>query len=257
MIARLLTVAPDADPVEVQERQEEAVRKRAGRGARLGLVVYLAWLALVPVGLANGVRDVPTFVAMVALTVGAAAVAFKIVWTRQSSAVSSLLLYVFTLAAIATLSGLFGALVLVPGMATATATFFSLSNSLKRGRAIILAFALLSIAVPFGLEVLGLTPTHYVFDQGRLCIHPVLLNFSPGPTLLLLGLSGLVVLIASVLFVSRYRLALTEAERRSMLQAWHLEQMVPAGAREAMAAPQEGGVRAQLASLVEALRTGR
>jgi len=109
----------------------------------------------------------------------------------------------------------------------------------KRTRWGILLISASAILLPFGLELLGVVPPAYAFDEGRLLILPRLAHLPPGVTLLTLTISSVAVATLPVLFFGGVRDALFEARRQLFHQAWHLRQLVPERVQQSLEEPSQ------------------
>jgi eukaryotic-like serine/threonine-protein kinase len=131
------------------------------------------------------------------------------------------------------MSGLFGPFLLVPAVAATNTMFFAMVAE-PRHRPWLVAAGILAIALPVAAEGFGLLPPAYLFQHGEIHVMPRGASFPEIPTSVSLFIISVAVVILPALIVSQMRDALTAAERRLVLQAWHLGQMLPAAARPAL-----------------------
>ena len=92
---------------------------------------------------------------------------------------------------------------------------------------------MLTVAVPFALEIAGIAPPSYLFEGDRIVILPNLTHFPPQLTRAFLLVSALAVVLLPALLVTRVRSALSKTERRLFSQAWNLRSLLPRQARTA------------------------
>jgi hypothetical protein len=119
---------------------------------------------------------------------------------------------------------LFGPFLVVPVVATASITVFTIDS--RPGRALLLLFFLTPILGPWAAERLGWLDATMVVD-GVITILPHMAEFSPGAThwtLLIASMAGVVLAHRTV---GRGRRLLMDARRQVAVQAWQLEQIVP------------------------------
>src|SRR5262249_25551452 len=119
-----------------------------------------------------------------------------------------------------------GPLLITPALATITLVAYSAHPGF--GRLSILAIIVgAAVAVPWGLEVLGVLEPTYRFADGELVISSPIVTLSPAPVQLAFALL-LIILLTAVGVLSRVLAKRQrDAARRLELQAWHLAQVVP------------------------------
>lgn len=77
------------------------------------------------------------------------------------------------------------------------------------------------------LGLAGVLPGGYQFTGGDMLILPGSLDLPATPAMLLLALASIVSMWMPVHIVSRLRDELHRAERRQVLQTWHLGELLP------------------------------
>jgi serine/threonine-protein kinase len=120
-----------------------------------------------------------------------------------------------------------GPFVVVPQIAAVLTLGIALQYHTPRERAVVIAMGTLATAAPFGLELLGLVPPAYVFADGNVTLLARAVRLSPHTTLPLLFYASVSSTALPAILLGRVRDALSAAERRLFLQAWHLRQLVP------------------------------
>jgi len=84
---------------------------------------------------------------------------------------------------------------------------------------------IVAMLAPVLLELAGILPVSYLFANNQIVVVPQLHDLPrTGSIVLLLG-AGIGSLIVPSLFVARLRQALTEAQLRLHLQAWHFKRL--------------------------------
>jgi serine/threonine-protein kinase len=225
-----LVLAPASDlpraaieQLEIGERRDRA--KSATRASRM----YTAWLAMVPLMIAMGVRSWPGVIAISALILVASAYT-QWVGTQPDRAGPTRLLVMMALnfALVGTCSLLFGPLLFVPGVAASSAAALVLAVREKSWlRYIPFSLAIVAVFVPFALESLGVLPRAYTFGEGFITVHPAIVDFHPAQTAASLMIVTLVQLLLPAILINRAVDTLVDAERRSFAQAWRLRQLLP------------------------------
>jgi serine/threonine-protein kinase len=223
-LARLIVEPPARLPPEVVTAQKEATQIAYHRSARVGVLVYLSRLAIIPMVLLLGVRSWPAFWVCSGLTVIGT---MQAVWLARQPVIR--ISHVLVLAAIhflniAALSCWMGPFVLVPVAAASSTLMFStqLPQGMRRFTA---AMGVAASVGPVLLEQLRVFPPAYRFTEGMVILLPRVVNLEPTSTLLaLLWVSSSYVIIPTA-YLGTERDALSEAERKLFLQAWHLDRL--------------------------------
>ncbi len=232
VLVEMLTDPPKTTPVEVTEKIKETERasRKSGMLVGAGLFFFGSVATWVPFALAMGVRNWPI------------AIATDIAWTVVSLA--SLYFYfrpadtrlpvVSILAAIATgmTSMLFGPLIVVPAVAAAGTVCYVISGQREHRKLAVLA-GILSIVVPYALELTGVLPPSLRVHDGVITVLPRVFAFHPLWTPIFLVVSQVSIIVIASIFVRRYREAFLRAEERMHLTAWQLRQLVPDAAKGA------------------------
>lgn len=216
-------VPPEAD-AELQAAAENA-RKDAARAAANR---YIVWVVFLPLALWMGVRNIPSTAAAIIAMVICAATSW---WMSRGATMNlrrGLVLLLLSSVSISLMSALFGPFILVPGLVATNTMFFAMSAD-ARARRVVLAAGALTITVPFLLEATGVVPPSYTFEAGVLHVLPRATELPALQTILCLFMTSLAMVLLPGLLMGRMRDALTTAERRLVVQSWHLRQLVPGG----------------------------
>jgi hypothetical protein len=232
-MANLLMHVPAEVPREAEPELRAAAASSRREAARVGANRFLLWSAFIPIALWMGIRHIPSAAASIATVLLCGATAW---WMSRLAAVRlrhGFALLVLSSITIAAMSALFGPFVLVPGL-VATNTMFFAMNADRPARRVVIAMGVLAIALPFFLEIAGVVPEAYAFQDGLLQVLPRATNFPKLQTMFCLLFTSLAMVIIPGISMGRMRDALTAAERRLFLQAWHLRQLVPTSAQKAL-----------------------
>jgi eukaryotic-like serine/threonine-protein kinase len=230
-MARLLLKPPARLPREAEEelaRDDERDRRTT---ARDGAVAFLAWFGLSPFLLWAGVRSVGLWISIV-ITVGTCAVVAAWVAYRRKRPddTSAWILLGVSTAAIALATTYLGPFVLAPGWACQNTLVFAMYGRGARRWAIV-GIGTLGIIVPVLLELMGLVPPSFIFEQGRLVILPRMIDIPPAPTLLLLMIGNIAMVLVPSLIVGRLRDQALDTKRALVAHLARLRQLVPDEAR--------------------------
>jgi hypothetical protein len=119
-----------------------------------------------------------------------------------------------------------GPFVLEPQAHAVPTLWSALQAREARERRAVIAMGVAATAAPFALELLGVLPPAYAFERGNLTLLARAVRLAPHTTVpMLLYVSVMFVALPAV-FLGRVRDALSAAERKLFLQAWHLRELV-------------------------------
>jgi len=228
----LLTNPPDEMPLEVGveiDRQDRFKHRWVGK---VGAAVYASIFGFLPVCLWVGIRQpaiVVGFFGVLALACISSAMVGR---SRAPSYGLISIVLVLSNIAFAIGAGFFGPLVLMPGVIAVNATAFAVFSR-KSYRLFAAICASLAVVVPFALELTGVITPSYHFDGNGMYVIPRALALPQTETYVLLVLASLSGIILGCFVVGNIRDSLGDAERRLLLYAWHLRELVPTHARDA------------------------
>lgn len=232
-IARLLTNVPDEVPREAESELAAAAAAARGSAARAGANRYLLWIAFLPIALWMGVRHIPSTILTIAAVLLCGASAWWLSRRGEVGLRQGLALLLLSSVTIGLMSSVFGPFILIPGLAATNTMFFAMAAD-RSARRVVLAMGVISIALPFFLEMTGVVPRAYDVSGEHLLVLPRAVSFPGLQTMLFLFVTSVAMVVIPGLMMGRMRDALTAAERRLFLQAWHLRQLVPSGTQEAL-----------------------
>jgi serine/threonine-protein kinase len=226
MLVQLLLEVPDRLPPGVETEMAAAMDAHRVEMARFGVYSLVAWAATIPFVAMLGVRDASSFLTAAGLTVASALWAVIIWRKRRTTKGYMLLLALLVAATCGALSCWLGPFVLTP-LAAATTTIWFTFQSERRERGRIALLGGLTMLVPLGLELLGIIPRSFGFEAGHLVLYPRALQLPPLGTTLALTYSSVTFTVLQPVMLGGLRDALSSAERKLFLQAWHLRQLAP------------------------------
>ncbi len=239
LLARIITTPPS----ELLPEAKAEVRARGFGRLRLALRDGVRFdvgslVLMIPLGLWMGVRSMAHMLAVVGMTAISSALKLLAAQSNDSRRVYvfGYGAYLFNVLALGLISRAFGPLFFVPMLLSIFTFSFSMTHS-STFRAAIIATGSLGLLVPLGLELLGIIPRSYAFQNGTMLILPQGVSFAEVPTIVALTLGSVFLIVAPSLIMGRVQLALREAEMRSAMQAWHLRQLLPDEARSATPPP--------------------
>jgi len=140
--------------------------------------------------------------------------------------------------------------VLVPSLAAIGSMLLHLAPNRAR-RVPVVLLNCLAIVVPAGLQLAGVIPASYAFEDGSLRILPTMLSYPPVPTHVFLLVANVALVITGCAMLARFRDLLTAAEERLHVTAWQLRKLVPEQVRPASVAPPAAESTLQLPVVAE------
>jgi eukaryotic-like serine/threonine-protein kinase len=224
LLATIMATPPRTPPPEV-EREVAASEQRVIRaGARDSFIATLAWFLIAPLLFAIGVVNVRLVI--YTLVPVAAAVVLSVIALRRTFIGHAIQYGVIaaTLVAMMVASRVFGPLVLGPTL-IATYTLTIQIHPSRTMRRVVVVLAIVAMALPMVLELAGVLPSSYEFVDGRFEIVPQMLAFPKAGSIALLIGGSAVSMLLPAMFLGRVCAALSEAESRLLVQAWHLRRL--------------------------------
>jgi serine/threonine-protein kinase len=235
-LIRLLLAPPKVLPAEVERDLERGEQEMVRVASVKGGWTFLSWFLFVPFLFWMGVRDLVPLVIWLVLVGASAALGFFGARARYANSRLHIGGLVVSYSSIVLLGALFGPFVLVPVMASVN-TVVLLLHSRPTWRLATIVLGLLSALVPVAADQLGWWPQTTVFADDALVIHSWMAHLPPTATLIALTSVVAGAVLIPAIYVLRVRDSLTTAERNLHLQSWHLRQLIPAEARDALVPP--------------------
>jgi serine/threonine-protein kinase len=198
---------------------------------------FLLWCAFIPAMFAMGVIHLPVVLGISVSTIAAALVAWMGSRAEKPRVWHGVLMLAASSLAVALSTGVLGVYVIAPVLAATNTIFFTM-HSPRKYRPIVVIAGVLSILVPFALEITALVSPAYSFPaDGGLFIAERTTHFPPVLTHVFVLTVNAMVVIVPTMMVVRTREALARAERALQVQAWRLRQMLPGETREVLSVP--------------------
>ncbi len=224
MFAEIMSAPPRTTPPEVSERIEAQRQEVIRAGARYAGLASLAWFLFFPMILALGLRRVD-YLLLIAIPVVLAATLSYAAWRQRPirRPFQCATLVSIMLASVA-VSRILGPLILVPALVTAWTIAMQINPDVfvRRFSA---AVGMLMLLLPLGLELAGLVPSSYVFEDGKLIALPQMTELPRIPTVAFVALANVGIALLPTLFVARMRSELNRAQERELLSAWQLRRL--------------------------------
>jgi len=226
LLVRLFVEVPTRLPPEVEAEMEGATRRDQRQYLRYGLYGVASWLLMPPLVIAMGVRAWAPVIFTTALCVVAIVYPMRVF---RSGPLTARRIHAFTaliFATIASVTCFMGPFVVVPPIAAAVTLYTALLHRTSRQRWVVIAMGTLAVAVPFLLELAGVVPPAFAFAGGNVTLFGRAIRLAPETTLPLLLYVSITSVVLPTGALGIVRDALSTAERRLFLQAWHLRQLL-------------------------------
>jgi serine/threonine-protein kinase len=226
LLARLLLEPPREVPAEVQA---EVARERdvAGRGIlRKGSIAYIAnLLMLVALKLIGIAGTWPFALIGVLLILMIAGCYYGALRARPLGPGETIALVMVHVVLIASAGVVLGPFVIAPLFALGSVYAMVTYPGVRMPRFVVVSH-MLSILVPFALELVGALPRTFEVSSDRLVLHPRAIDV-PGPVLVGLALvTPLLLMVINGAIAASQRAAQEAAEERVQVTSWHLRQLV-------------------------------
>ncbi len=222
--AQLLATPPRVLPTAVAEELSADEQLVVRSAAKLSFASMVMWLACIPLVLAIGLRDVTYLFAIVVPTIATMLIAasasirrFVPFWQQVALVISTLI------GAVAT-SRMYGPLILTPTL-IATFTMVLMTHPHSRARRVGFIAGAVALVLPMLLELTGVFPRSYVFENDVMIVKPQLMALPGVPTSLFLAIGSLLMAAVPCLYISNLRKSLNDAQIKLLLQGWQLEQL--------------------------------
>ena len=222
----LLSAPPRELPPEVLDKLERDRVTTRRTGGVLGSRGFAAAFLFVPIVLWAGVRSWPIALGYWGFSALVVLVSYLLGRRKAPTVRHGHLLLALAAVGFTIQSAMFGPLLHVPTVIAISTFGFSLYLARERRWMATLAGAI-AMLLPLGLQLLGVLPASYTFEDNRLVIHPAMFDFPKVPTLVFLSVANLATLIVANVIAGRSRDALAAAEERLQTHSWQLSQLVP------------------------------
>jgi serine/threonine-protein kinase len=225
ILMRLLAEPSNEMPPAAQQEIDRRWRLRRERTMRIGAVMTLAYLLMVPMMVWLGIRSwayVGVFVALAALA-GAAQL--------HAARRTSRLWYgvAFGIQALATTSASLsmGPFAFAPAAFTIATVAWRQTVYRTINGILMVVTMLLCLILPFAFTAAGVLPAFYRFDGEVFSIVPLMHDFPPTRTLVYVITVSLGIVGAAAIYGRMFVREIRDAEARLTFQAWQLQQLIP------------------------------
>jgi eukaryotic-like serine/threonine-protein kinase len=232
-LGKVIAARPAKLPREVTEELERGVMARYRLLFQEGIRFDLIGALLIgPLSWWMGIRDATLLIGAVACIL--ISMLFKVAGVRRRTPdgwapyVGGA--YLFNVLGLLAVSRGFGPFFLTPALLAVIAFAYSMSHT-TRYRIMVMVTAVLSLLGPVLGELAGIIPRSYAFQGGVMTILPQAVSLPEGPTLFALTVANLFMIVGPGLIMGKLQSSIRKAEKRSILQAWHLQQLIPDEAR--------------------------
>ncbi len=224
MLGAIIATPPRAVPQEVRDEMFAEEQMLVRSGTKHSAAANLMWFLFLPVVIAMGIRNgIETAFVLVPIGISViiAALASR---QRTVSYGAQLVICGMTLAGMAATSRMFGPLMIVP-TAVAALTIVIQAHPHPPIRKAVWIMGMIALLGPLLLELVGVLPASYQFVDNTIQILPQMHDLPRTGSIGVLLAASIASLIVPSVFVARLRQALTEAQLRLHLQAWHFKRL--------------------------------
>ncbi len=224
LVTRLLLEPPKHDPPELAERLRVVDREYTERSARLAGYSLVAWFALLPIVLWNGVEVWSIVVGAFALI---ALLALYVVRYARHGGRWLIPALIANCVLGASLGRMFGPFVFTPAALVIVMFGMAAQPEFVARPLLVIAAGVAAFLAPIALEAAGLLGPTWSLSHGTLVTQPSAISIGGAPTVVLLLVGNVAVLIVGVLLSRGLARSRRDAQRRLEIHAWHLAQMLP------------------------------
>ncbi len=224
-----LVAHPSDASAEVKEQVLRTERETAVRSFGLSVIVFACWLLFLVIGhVFLTMLDRRAMLAMGAVVLALLGYNLWLWYTKRYERGHMLALLVLGFTAVGLASAFLGPLVLVPSLATTMfAAFATTMRSDERARAVTMVLSVASVLVPALLQLTGVVPPSYLFEDGKIIIVPRLVGFPSHLTPALLTAIALFTIVLGNQHFTQVVRALSRSERSALTQVHRLRQLLP------------------------------
>jgi len=233
IVTALMLRPPEVAPPEVQEALHDADAARIRKHARTSVASYVVLASFLPLAAWNGIRDWDVILAIAAVSCVLGLFALRFV-LRPRVSFGLLIVYALGNAGLmALMTRAISPWTFVPAITCIMLMSMMAYPPFSARPWILISLFVIGFSVVIGLEVRGQIVPGWEINDGVIVLHGMALQIASGPTLMLLFIASVATIVmAGVSAAATYR-AGRDAQRQLAMQAWHLQQLLPASRRSA------------------------
>jgi serine/threonine-protein kinase len=228
IVMSLMLKPPEVAPPEVEEALRTADEAGISKHARTSVLAYLVLASFLPLASWNGIKQWNIILAIFAVScvLGCFAIRF-VVRPRVSFAV--LLVYAVGNAALmALMTRAISPWTFVPAI-TCIMIMSMMAYPVFSARPwILISLFVIGFSVVIGVEVYGAVSPGWEIRDGSILTYGMALQIEPGSTLMLLFIASIATIVMAGIQSSATYRAGRQAQQQLVMQAWHLQQLLPA-----------------------------
>jgi serine/threonine-protein kinase len=227
IVTTLMLEPPTEPPAELRDALRTADDTGVKRHARTAVIAYLSIASFLPIAAWNGIRRWDIVLGVFGASIALAGAALWIALRPRRSMAWMIGYALGNVILLAMLSRMAGPFTFVPALACVIIMSSMAYPSFTERPTVLLVLIVAGFLVPIGLEHEGLLSMTWEIDGGKLISHAGALALHGTPTLaMLIGASVATIAIAGIHAARIYR-AGRDAQRRLLMQTWHLRQLLP------------------------------
>ena len=186
----------------------------------------LVWMAMIPAAAAMGVRSWTGTLVAIAVVLACALGLSRLCRAVTVDRRVRLGALALATAGVASITALFGPLVLAPTFAATMATIFGVGLG-RQERRLAGAASVAAVVLPLLLELVGILPPSIAFEPGRIILLPRLVDFAPSATAAFLTAGSLLAIVVPMGLGARLRDAVDERIEALAHAEWQLRRALP------------------------------
>jgi hypothetical protein len=212
-------------PAEVTSQLHAQEQLLVRIGTKYSTFANLSWFLFLPLVLAMGLRE-PVLAALILIPVGlSAACAASATWLMKEIPYwIQLVIIILAMLGILATTRMYGPLMLLPQLVIAI-TIVLQAHPSRSMRRLTLGFAVVALVVPLLLEVVGVVPASYRFEDGVITVLPQLNEIPRDLSIAVLFGASLLALIVPCVFIAKLRSELTALQVQQIQQAWQFRRV--------------------------------
>jgi serine/threonine-protein kinase len=228
LVTALMLEPPAEPPPELRDALDATDTDRVRKHARTAVMAYLALASFFPLAVWNGILKWPIAFAVLGSALLLATAAWRFSKHPERSFVEMLAYAVGNGVMLAMMSRMVGPFTFVPALACIMMMSTMAYPAFSERPWVLMVIIISGFLVPIGLEGAGLLDITWEVTPLGLLSRAGALAIEGRPTVTLVIVASVVTMIVAGIHASRNARTNREAQRRLVMQAWHLRQLLPA-----------------------------
>ncbi len=228
LVTALMLEPPADPPAELREALDATDTDRVRKHARTAVMAYLALASFFPLAVWNGILKWPIAFAVLGSALLLATAAWRFSKHPDRRFVEMLAYAAGNGVMLAMMSRMVGPFTFVPALACIMMMSTMAYPAFSERPWVLMVIIISGFLIPIGLEAAGLLDITWEVTPLGLLSRAGALAIEGRPTVTLVIAASVVTMIVAGIHASRNARTNREAQRRLVMQAWHLQQLLPA-----------------------------